>query len=114
MATEKLEFHLRLNKRNPGHVKAAQVLATVENRYKSSFIALAILHYMGTHPYGIDTRALMDVYRQSERGYKPKVPISENIQKAGERQLSEAPTQSSDKTESDSVIDKAMDFYDIS
>jgi len=114
MAKEKLEFHLRLNKRNPGHVKAAQVLATVESRYKSSFIALAILHYMDAHPYGISSRDLLDVYRQSERGYKPKVPISENMRKAAERQLAEAPTQPSDKTGSDSVIDKAMDFYDIS
>ncbi|MCL2579439.1 MAG: hypothetical protein FWE32_05345 [Oscillospiraceae bacterium] len=32
------DYHLRLNQRNLSHVKAAQVLASVEKRYKSSFI----------------------------------------------------------------------------
>jgi len=53
---------------------------------------------------------LLDVYRQSERGYKPKTPISENLKKAGGPPLAEAPS----KTETNSAIDKAMDFYNIS
>ena len=55
MVKEKLEYHLKLNGRNPTHVKAAQVLASVEKRYKSSFIALAIEYYMHQHPYGVNT-----------------------------------------------------------
>jgi len=104
------DYHLRLNERNPRHVKAAQVLASVEKRYKSSFIALAIEYYMHQHPYGVNTKDLLDIYRQSERGYKPKTSISENLQKVGEPPLAEAPS----KTETNNAIDKAMDFYDIS
>lgn len=113
----KLDYHLKFNGRNPSHVKAARVLATVEKRYKSSFIALAIEHYLKAHPYGVSTQELMGIYRQSDRRYKPKVPISENLQKAGERALSEASVQLRDShghDETGNAIDKAMDFYDIS
>ena len=40
----RLEYHLKFNGRNPGHVSAALALASVDKQYKSSFIALAIGH----------------------------------------------------------------------
>ena len=119
MANEKnirLDYHLRFNARNPMHVKAARVLASVGKRYKSSFIALAVLHYMQAHPYGIDTQELLKLYRQTDRRYVPKTPIVENLKKAGAHTLPEAPAQvrdSHDQDETNDAIDKAMDFYDV-
>ena len=118
MAKEKnirLEYHLKLNGRNPRHIKAALALSSVDNRYKSSFIALAIEHYMQTHPFGISLEDLMGMYRQSDRTYQPKIPIVENLPKPGEgRQLTVPPdTEDSGGTATSSAIDKAMDFYGV-
>ena len=119
MAREKdlrLECHVKFNGRNPRHVRSALALASVNNRYKSSFIALAIEHYMEAHPLGIDLEELLNMYRQSERSYRPKAPISENLKNAhGQRRVA-APSDerpSEDAGTSD-AINKAMDFYEIS
>ena len=121
MAKEKnprLEFHLKFNRRNPRHMKAALALASVDRQYKSSFIALAIDQYMQSHPMGISLEELFDMYRQSERSYQPKIPINENLKKIQEEALSENPHTLEDNTgkhsESTNAIDKAMDYYDIS
>lgn len=137
MAKEKvmrLEYHLKFNERNPRHVNSARALASVDKQYKSSFIALAIEHYMKTHPMGISLVELMDMYRQSVRTYMPKVPIKDNLQNCdgrvepdrvdttrngGVRHLSEAPPIVPEKkvaedAETSSAIDKAMNYYDIS
>ena len=112
----RLEYHLLFNERNPRHVRSAQALTSVDKRYKSSFIALAIEHYMQTHPMGISLDELMKMYRQSERTYQPKVPIAANLAKAGNRTVSTAPPETAepaDAAETSSAIDKAMDFYDV-
>lgn len=121
MAKEKnvrLEYHLKFNGRNPRHVNSARALASVDKQYKSSFIALAIEHYMKAHPMGISLEELLDMYRQSERTYRPKAPIAENLQNGRGRPLPEASPAAveavGEDAETTSVIDKAMNFYDIS
>lgn len=121
MAKEKnarLEYHLKFNARNPRHVSSARALASVDKQYKSSFIALAIEHYMKTHPMGISLEELLDVYRQSERTYQPKVPIVENLRNGRGRPLPEAPPAAAkdagEDAETSSAIDKAMNYYDVS
>ncbi len=115
----RLEYHLKFNRRNPGHVSAAKALASVDKQYKSSFIALAIGHYMETHPMGISIDELLFMYRQTARSYQPKVPITENLKSARPRPSPVAPPLISarddpEKTETAGAIDKAMDFYDVS
>lgn len=127
----RLEYHLKLNARNPRHVKSALALASVDKQYKSSFIALAIEHYMKTHPMGISFEEVLDMYRQSDRTYAPKTPIAANLQNGGRtaleiaeslqngsvRHLPEAPPipdiKAKENAETSSAIDKAMNFYDI-
>ena len=111
------EYHLKFNRRNPRHMKSALALASVDKQYKSSFIALAIEHYMKTHPLGISLEELMDMYRQSERSYQPKTPIASNLKNTLRRPAAaDSPPvgESHDEAETSSAIDKAMDFYDIS
>lgn len=117
----RLEYHLKLNGRNPRHVNAARALASVDKQYKSSFIALAIEYYMSAHPMGISLEELLDIYRQSDRTYQPKAPIADNLQNAQgarDRPPAEAPpvrkTDIREDKETSSAIDKAMDLYDIS
>jgi len=112
----RMEYHLKLNKRNPRHVDAALVLASVDKRYKSSFIALAIEHYMLTHPYGISLEELLDMYRQSGRSYQPKTPIAANLENAAQRTATAnlpAAAAPHDKAETSSAINKALDLYGI-
>jgi hypothetical protein len=112
----RLECHVRFNRRNPRHVEAATALASVDKQYKSSFIALAIEHYMETHPMGISQVELLDMYRQSERTYQPKSPIAANLTKAVKRTVSSAPpatAKPADDAETSSAIDKAMEFYNV-
>jgi len=112
----RLEYHLKFNRRNPSHVNSARVLASVEKQYKSSFIALAIKHYMKTHPMGISLEELMSIYRQSDRSYQPKTPITENLKHAHVQRPAAAPApavENNDKTETSSAIDKAMDLYGL-
>jgi len=125
MAKEKsirLEYHLKFNGRNPRHVKSALALVSVEKRYKSSFIALAIEQYMRTHPMGISIEELLGMYRQSERSYTPKAPITDNLQKIhlNESRVKTLPGVSplaagsdKDDAETRNAIDKAMDFYGL-
>ena len=114
----RLEFHLKFNGRNPRHLDAAQALATVGRQYKSSFIALTIEHYMKTHPMGVSLAELLEIYRQTERSYLPKSPITENLLNSRASALqTDSPSASEDvaqSSETSSAIDKAMDFYDIS
>ncbi len=114
----RLECHIKFNGRNPRHVEAARALASVENKYKTSFIALAIEHYMDAHPLGISLDELMTVYRKSERAYRPKATIAENRQKPRCKSPTATPAPMSDAEPEDAeaggAIDKAMDFYDVS
>lgn len=116
MSKIKLEYHLKFNARNPRHLRSAAVIASVDKRYKSSFIALAVEQYMQTHPMGINHAELMELYRQTDRSYQPKATIFENIQKA--KIESSTPSEKAvdvyHKNEATAAIDKAMDFYDIS
>ena len=117
MAKEKeirLEYHLKFNGRNPRHMKSALVLATVEKKYKSSFIALVIEHYMKTNPFGISVEDLLGIYRQSDRSYQPKAAISENLKNAFVPPIFTSSIEDThDKNGTGSAIDKAMDFYNI-
>ena len=114
----RLECHIKFNGRNQRHVSAARALASVDNKYKTSFIALAIEHYMNTHPMGISLDELMAMYRQSDRTYRPKATISETKHNGRSRSPVTSPPKSTEATREDSetggVIDKAMDFYDVS
>jgi hypothetical protein len=115
----RLEYHLKFNGRNPGHVSAAMVLASVDKQYKSSFIALAIGYYMESHPMGISIEELLSMYRQTERGYLPKTPIAENLQNGRPRSSPMAPPpiparDTQEDAGTGGAIDKAMDFYDVS
>ncbi len=114
----RLEYHLKFNGRNPGHVSAALALASVDKQYKSSFVALAIGHYMETHPMGISIDELLSMYRQTARSYQPKAPITENLKSARPRPSTVAPPlitarENPEDTETGGAIDKAMDFYDV-
>ncbi len=116
--TLRLECHIKFNGRNIRHVEAARALASVENKYKTSFIALAIEQYMDAHPLGISLDELMAVYRKSERAYRPKATIAENRQKPRCKPPAVAPasmpTAEPEDAEAGGAIDKAMDFYDVS
>ena len=114
----RLEYHLKFNGRNPGHVSAAKALASVDKQYKSSFIALAIGHYMETHPMGISIDGLLSMYRQTERSYLPKTPIAQNLQNARPRPSPVSPPpiavrDHQEDADTGGAIDKAMDFYDV-
>ena len=111
-----LEYHLKLNRKNPRHVRSAEVLASVDKRYKSSFIALAIEQYMEHHPMGISVDELIKMYRGADRSYTPKVPIQRNLE-AGKPQADTAIQEGAQAAQEDAAtgeaIDKAMSFYDI-
>jgi hypothetical protein len=114
----RLECHIKFNGRNPRHVCSAQALATVDNKYKTSFIALAIEHYMDAHPAGISLSELLSMYRQTERSYQPKIMIAENMQsgRAQSPLATVSPTAAEghrEDSETSGAIDKAMDFYDV-
>jgi hypothetical protein len=109
-----VEYHLKFNERNPRHINSALALASVNRRYKSSFIALAIEYYMQTHPLGISQTELLDMYRQSDRTYQPKTPISANLTKTSKRPAAVPVTEGAhDDAATSNAIDKAMDFYDV-
>jgi hypothetical protein len=114
----RLECHIKFNGRNQRHVSSARALASVDQKYKTSFIALAIENYMKTHPMGISIDELLAMYRQSDRSYMPKATITETRHNGRSQLPSASPPNRLEAAQEDAeaggAIDKAMDFYDVS
>lgn len=102
-----LAYNLRFNANNERHVNAAETLAMIAPRYKSSFVALAIETYIDSHPNGVDMNELLAIGKSGRRSYQPKSGIVENLNKQ-EDQAAREQSQLSDR-----MIDSALDFYNI-
>jgi len=119
---KQLDVHVRFNSRNPRHVQAAEILATVPTKYKTAFLTVAIESYMASrYPPGINMDELVAVQKQTDRSFQPKSPIQENLKRTPARASAHAAPQpeakgSPGKPEYDNVInaiDKAMAAFGV-
>lgn len=121
-AKKPLDIHVRFNGRNPRHVQAAEILATVPTKYKTAFLTVAIESYMASrYPPGVNMDDLVAVQKETDRSFQPKAPIQENLKRAPARASAHAapPPEakgSPGKPEDDNVInaiDKAMAAFGV-
>lgn len=105
-------LHLRFNPRNPHHRQAAEYLSIIRGKYKTAFIAAALVSYLEQHPYGPDYRQLEKIRLASYRGFLPKKPIRENLPARPKEPPPVAPTVPMDR-QGDDQLDHVIDLYQL-
>jgi len=120
-------YHIRFNRDNEHHSRAAEYMSAVKGKYKTAFIAAAIEAYRKAHPYGIDYEELEEIQKGSWSPVTPKTPILENLKNrpGGMEQppvppnnqepltQSEPAQQGSTEVPASKGLYAALDFFDI-
>lgn len=72
-------LHIRFNRNNDRHNKAAEYLEAIPAGKKTAFIVHLIEQYKETHPYGPEWEELRSIRKYSRNSYMPKYPIQTNL-----------------------------------
>jgi len=113
-------YHIRFNPKNNLHMAAALFLALVRGKYKTAFVVAAIDAYRKLHPYGVDYKELEEIQKRTWHPFKPKFPITENLERRAQSEpvTAATPPDTSDSgtgedARANDAIDQAMDHYGI-